>query len=351
MGQLTMGQTPLLAEGKGSNEGDLPQPVTKLVDDVIQTLSQRQPAAGAEDHQRPKGLHVAHHAIFRLDPHRVQAALQQALLATVHQLQALPQSGLCKQAQPLPLGHRLGMRELVIRHVIEHADLTGQRGESGLPQDGAHSPGRLALGPAGIHPGCRLVVDGQHLAPIQRGNDAMPLGGYITGMKLEGQLTIRIEHRQHAALLTLPLAPAQLPVTGHPIIRRRAADDGNSRAELRLDPRQHGLFQPRAGMQQDELRQLTRAAAIGDGAAQQLAHIRRRSNLTRHTVGPPVVIECGNGQATAKPGMVANLGQDPAAGAAAEQAGIGKVGLERMPQYRSIVSLGKIDQQQRRRAR
>ena len=45
-------------------------------------------------------------------------------------------------------------------------------------------------------------------------------------------------------------------------------------------------------------------------------------------------------------GMVPGLGQDTAAGAAADKPAVGKVLLECMAQYRSVVRLGKIDQQQ-----
>ncbi|MNH07689.1 hypothetical protein D3C79_670860 [compost metagenome] len=347
MGQLTMGQTPLLAEGKGGDEGDLPQLAAELVDDVVQALPQHQSAAGTEHHQGAEGLQAARHAIFGLDPHRIQAALQQAFLTAVHQLQALPQPGLGKQPQPFSRGHRLGVRELVIRHVVQGPDLAGQRREGGLPQDGAHLPGGLALSPAGIHPGRRLMIYGQHLAPIQGGDGAMLFGGHVAGVKLEGQLAIGVEHRQHSALPALALVPAQLPFAGDPIIRRRAPHDGNRRAELRLDPRQHDLFQPGAGVQQDELRQLAGASAIGDGAAQQLARIQLIPGLTGHAVGPLVVIEGGDRQAPAMPGMVAGLGHDPAAGAATDETTIREADFKRMAQYRSIVSLGKIDQQQR----
>ena len=71
-----------------------------------------------------------------------------------------------------------------------------------------------------------------------------------------------------------PFVPAQLPLPGHAVVRRRPADDGNGRAKLGVDPREHNLLQPRAGVQQHELRQLSRSATIGDGAAQQCPHIR-----------------------------------------------------------------------------
>ena len=47
------------------------------------------------------------------------------------------------------------------------------------------------------------------------------------------------------------------------------------------------------------------------------------------------------------PTMMAILGQDTAAGAATDQPGIGKTCLERTAQFRRLVCLGKIDQQQR----
>ncbi|MNF80210.1 hypothetical protein D3C84_624470 [compost metagenome] len=319
-----------------------------MADDIAERVSQRQTAARAEHHQGADGLQVPRHAIFGFDAYRIQAALKQALLTAVHELQALPQPGFGKEAQPFPLRHRLGVGEFVIRHLIQGSDLAGQRGEGRLPQNGAHRPGELALCPAGIDPGRRFIVYGQHLAAIQRGNGAMALGGHIAGVELEGQLAIGIEHSHHAALAPLPLIPAQLPLAADTVVRRRPADDGNRRPELGIYARQHSLFLPGAGVQQDELRQLAGTPAIGDGAAQQLAHIQLVPCLTGHAVGPLVVIEGRHCQTPAQPAMMASLGQDTATGAAPDEPGLGKTGLERTAQYRGIVCLGKIDQQQRR---
>ena len=176
----------------------------------------------------------------------------------------------------------------------------------------------------------------------------MALGGHITGVELEGQLAIGIEHRHHAALRPFPLIPAQLPLAGDPVVSRRPADDGNRRPELGIYARQHSLFLPRAGVQQDELRQLAGTPTICNGAAQQLAHIQLIPCLAGYAVGPLVVIEGRHRETPAQQTMMASLGQDTATGAAPDEPDIGKAGLEYTAQYRGIVSLGKINQQQRR---
>ena len=101
-------------------------------------------------------------------------------------------------------------------------------------------------------------------------------------------------------------------------------------------------------MQQDQLGQLAGASAVGDGAAQQCPNIRLIAQLAGHAVGAFVIVEGGDRKAPTPSAMVAGLGQDAAAGAATDEPGVGKTGLERMTQYRGIVCLGKIDQQQRR---
>ncbi len=101
-------------------------------------------------------------------------------------------------------------------------------------------------------------------------------------------------------------------------------------------------------MQQDELRQLAGAAPVSNGAAQQLAHIDGPPRLTRHTVGALVIVDGRNRHPPPLAGMVAGLGHDPAAGAATDQPGRRELLFEVMTQFLGIMSLSKIDQQQRR---
>ena len=83
---------------------------------------------------------------------------------------------------------------------------------------------------------------------------------------------------------------------------------------------------------------------VGDGTAQQLAHIHRIPRLARHAVGPLVIVDSRHCQTDPLTGMMAGLGHDPATGAAADHSRRRELLFEVMAQFLGIVSLSKIDQ-------
>lgn len=97
-------------------------------------------------------------------------------------------------------------------------------------------------------------------------------------------------------------------------------------------------------MQQDELGQFARTPAIGDGTAQQLAHIHVITRLPGHPVGALVIIESRHRQPESLTSVVPCLGHDTAAGAATYQSSGWKLLFEVATQFLGIVGLGKIDQ-------